>query len=760
MQLKALALQLPAASATGSQSNSHHIDPPTLILEGRTNLSTARRSFYPRVNRTLPELQLWILALTLSFPAGIFSPFSYPPSSLVSGGNMEDGAIRSYLMTITNQFARILRKPYVLSHPATVALVDCDFSYNPGMPHVGPGSSVSTRRKLEDGIALTRAGHDPLRGRKGKNGAGSSPTATWDADGVAAALGLPSLPSQASADTYTAPAPSTSKNPLSIFSRASASPQRIQPHPPVPIPPGEEDEDEEDLTAARNEITRLELQFEKASRATHLLVDRSGAMTATIHQLSAALTDLARLDEGRTIAKRAKEGQEMATLTKGLEAWSAAQAGANAALMGTIVPSMAYQSLNARAAIDALLRRAAAATHRHSALVVLVQKRREAERLKRARGEIRQEDVDWVLQELRDAQRTTQVLTHHLSTFTSTLKEELKEHSRNTHTDIQDALLNHARNSMRAHKFVLNNLIRARDGLVALREGRTIEEISVPPLAPPILVHQVPEEAEVGMNATTAPFQHDAAKSATNGHLYGGDSNEEGEYGNADQNCEDVESAQLPSSASTTSVNKDLPEAPRGEDHDGRSQREEEEERTAQSGMTHADVHADPVTRPTEAEETGNPVFAVPPPPVEASPWHRSEPIIQDSAAFGTQSTILPPRSPGGEFGAQDPPLGSRDAASGAMSQSAFLPGRDMSRYANPFARMDGFGGTSSGAGGLGSAPPNPFVPSYQGASSQSMSPPMAPSAAGKGNKPTNDVWANRSRLSASDAARSLAGRF
>lgn len=777
LQIRALALQLPNNVAHASNHpNGHHIAPPTLIVEGRTNMSTARRSFYPRVTRTLPELQLWILALTLSFPAGIFSPFQAPSQALVTGGTMEDSVIRSYLSTITHQFARILRKPFVLSHPATVALVDSDFNYNPSMPHVGPGSSVAARRKLDDGIAIARMGHDPLLGRKGKGGTGVSPTATWDVDGVAAALGLPGVSSQASGDIYgpgTTPAASTSKNPLSIFSRASASPQRIQPYPTVPIPPGEEDEDEEELTAARNEITRLELQFEKASKAAQMLVERSGSMTATLYQLNSALMDLARLDEGRNIAKKAKEGEDMSTLTKGIEAFAASRTGANAALMGTIVPSMSYQSLNARAAIDALLRRAAAASHRYQALVVLVQKRREAERLKRARGEIRQEDVDWVLQELRDAQRTTQVLTHHLTTFTSTLKEELKEHSRNTHTDIQDALINHAKNSIRAHKYMLNNLVRARDGLVALREGKQVDQTVVPPLVPPTQTDSLPSadaaatedrEADRVESASVKPSQD---TSISNGNVIDPvlasrphDLVPADTAASASIASPLPEQVKTPSSAlSSASINKDLPDAPT---------EAIESERANVEGPP--PINAQNLRGNAGSKSAGPERAFVPPPLAEPnSPWNDTQPEseVYSAPSFGSvaQSAFLPP-TPTRQSSINDP--FNSTSSSGmphtapSMSQSAFLPsGRDMNRYANPFARMEG-GSSVSNVANSGFGPsfgnqPGRFAQQQQSGNQTQPSPASNPN--GTTGKP-GDVWANRSRLSASDAARSLAGRF
>jgi hypothetical protein len=709
MQLRAVALQLPNSIA--STSSASHVDPPTIIMEARTNLSSARRSFYPKVTRTLPELHLWLLALTLSFPASIFSPFEYPPPTLINGGTSTDSALRDYLVTITNQLGRIMKKQYVLSHPATVALVDCDFSYTPSLPHVGPGSSPLARRRMEEGLRIARSGFDPLRGKRGKGGSNGA-MSTWDVDGVAAALGLPTSVFAGSNDATTA-APSTSINPLSLFSRANASPQRIQVAPPVALPPGEEDEDEEDLTLARNEITRLEMQFEKASQSAQMVLEKSGALSATLNQLTQALANLDRLDAGRVISKRSHEEEINKIMIRGIEAWSAAEAGASSTMVSTITPSLAYQSFNARMAIDALLRRAAAATHRHSALVVLVQKRREAERLKRARGEIRQEEVDWVLSELKDAQRTTNLLTHHLATFTSTLKDELKSHSKYTHNDVQSTLLGHARNSIRAHRFLLNNLKKARDELLAKREGKTVQEIGesssfavnsqiaslVPTVKEEQPVQKVEQEREA--NRAEAKTHPDIVKPGTT----------------KAEEREEAATTTLTASEPAPSRDKALPTAPA--DDESKAEQDHistfETEGTAQEEQMQTETPAKPLE--VEAQEAVPPLF---------TPSNDTTSISNPSI---TQSGFLPPTSSPQTNG--DP---------SKMSQSAFLPARNMDRYANPFARLDP----------SLTATTTPAAPTTINNSNTNNN----------GKAKVNDVWANRSRLSASDAARSLAGRF
>lgn len=715
MQLRAVALQLPNNMA--STSNASHIDPPTIIMEGRTNLSSARRSFYPKVTRTLPELHLWLLALTLSFPASIFSPFEYPPLMLVNGGGLStDSTLRDYLVTITNRLGRILGKQYVLSHPATIALVDCDFSYTPTLPHVGPGSSPLARRRMDEGLRIARTGFDPLRGKRGKAGS-SGAMSTWDVDGVAAALGLPTSAFAGSNDAAVA-VPATSKNPLSLFSRANSSPQRIQVAPPVALPPGEEDEDEEDLTLARNEITRLEMQFEKASSAAQMVLEKSGALSATLNQLTQAMANLDRLDAGRVIAKRSHEDEITKIMIRGIEAWSAAETGASSTMVSTITPSLAYQGFNARMAIDALLRRAAAATHRHSALVILVQKRREAERLKRARGEIRQEEVDWVLSELKDAQRTTNLLTHHLATFTATLKDELQSHSRHTHNDVQSTLVGHARNSIRAHRFLLNNLKRARDELLAKREGRPLHKVGeAPTFVSSRTAHIVPtvkEEEPVrpleDRKAAPEPVENERKS--------------EEDIVKADVASRMNEETAVTSLASTPAAIEDkaLPVAPAQESslEEGEDISPVGTEETLREEQTATDApQAEQPVKPKKATTTATEpdLFA---PPQSAS---------SESSTGVTRSGFLPPMS---AHYHDSPPQ---------MTQSAFLPTRNMDKYANPFARLDPSLSAASS--------PAPSLPS----SNNSVNGPA-------GNPKANDVWANRNRLSASDAARSLAGRF
>lgn len=759
LQLRALALQLPSSQ---THASSQHNDPPTLILEGRTNVSTARRSFYPRVTRTLPELQLWILALTLSYPTSIFSPFSYPPSSLVAG-NMHDATIRSYLTLITNQFVRILNKQYVLHHPATVALVESDFSYHASMPHVGPGSSPSSLKKMEEATATTRMGFNPLT-RRAKGANGTNATSTWDVDGVAAALGLPALHTNNAHETYGAPV-HTNKNPLSLFSRNTSSPQRITPQPPVPIPPGEEDEDEEDLTAARNEITRLELQFEQASKAAAILVERKGAMTATLHQLNQALKDLANLDAGRSVARRTKEEQATSIMSKGLESWAASLVAESSTMMSTLEPSLGYQSSNARSAIDALLRRATVATHRYSSLVVLVQKRREAERLKRARGAINQDEVDLILAELREAQQTTHALTQHLTSFTSTLKQELKEHSRNTHNDLQNALLQHARSSVKANKFALDNLVKARDDLVALREGRSIEH-SVGTLQS----QRSPERHSQGISGGDVSHTRHTQEAAHDSLLQqtantGGQSKSAAPIVTEPlvkktDGVSPVKAPELLASTSTTSLDsrhKDLPEAPTEDPIDVMTSNAHRAS-VADAGVPEVSV-ADTGVSDTSALDAESVLSS-------AKQSAQQAPQLATTDSVITQSTTDYTKPPTGihapaplSQSAFLPSPSSTDShpPTSDLSQSAWISGRNMGKYANPFARMDSQSP---------SAPPSRAThPREQEPREQEQNPHVQSVQkpndvwADRAQKP-NDVWANRSRISASEAARSLAGRF
>ena len=568
-------------------------------------------------------------------------------------------------------------------------------------------------------------------------------TSSWDAEGVAAALGLPpsALPNynETAGGSNIAAA---SRNPLSIFSRANASPQRIQIAPPVALPPGEEDEDEEDLTLARNEITRLEMQFEKASQGAQMVVEKGATLNATLHQLNQALNHLNQLDAGRLIAKRYHEDEVVKIMTRGIEGWAAAENGVNATVLATIAPSMSYQSFNARIAIDALLRRAAAATHRHSALVVLVQKRREAERLKRARGEIRQDEVDWVLSELKEAQRTTNLLTHHLATFTATLKDELKFHSKSTHTDVQNALLNHARSSIRAHRFMLGSLTKARDELNARKEGKAVQSTGEAPLQVKAIVEeQVPVETvvkEVDHNATDLKQEREAVSLSNGQEEAKGDEEVEGES-KRDQVKPEAAHGDMKRGA----LGQDKPLPPTTTLETDPVKRESLEERRAEG----APLDDATPTLPSSAKLEVTAAQST----VEAPPLAADGNADLNSRGI-SQSGFLPPQSSHRSDWGDSP---SSATAPTNLTQSVFLPARSMDRYANPFARLDGSSLSSSsmlpGQGNNGFAPAGSHG---AGPTSSSKGSPVKP------NKPSNDVWANRNRLSASDAARSLAGRF
>lgn len=498
---------------------------------------------------------------------------------------------------------------------------------------------------------------------------------------------------------------------------------------------------------------------------------RSSAMSAMVGQLARSLSDLGELDSVRTVAKRLREEEMLAHVAKGLEAWSAGEGGSTSNLSSTLIPTLAYQSFNARTAIDALLRRAAAATHRHGSLVNLVQKRREAERLKRNRGEIRQDEVDWILGELREAQRTTSVLTHHLAGFTETLREDLKAHSRHAHADLQASMVAHARGSLRAQRFTLDSLTRTRDGLVASREGKSIAALMAQQ-------QREREEAESAKTAAAAAAAADGETTAAGSKVDGAQEQHEHENENSIES-EDVrkQEEEIKLAEEEAARRKEmLDEQQRRRQELLQSQEEEEEQKQDEAAAKETQQEGQ---RQEEDGEIAAQKEATPPrppekdlpPAVEASPSSVAPPL--STADDGdevderrrlprgvAQSMYLPgPSSQDRDVFDSTPVQSSQQqqqphlAGMGGMSQSATFspPRRAMAQYSNPFARMP----DSSTPAGL---PPGQFRP--PGAGTGPQQPGAGPGGGGAGAGGGGPWGSGRGRLSASDAARSLGGRF
>lgn len=181
-----------------------------------------------------------------------------------------------------------------------------------------------------------------------------------------------------------------------------------------------------------------------------------------------------------------------------------------------------------------------------------------------------------------------------------------------------------------------------------------------------------------------------------------------------------LDTEQGPTTASSTSSSRDkaLPVAPTEESITTKVQTHPADEAQDQTTSTAGKEYSNIETQ-SQINEDQN---------VSAQPLAAQDSLWSGKADLGvTQSGFLP-----------SPSVINHDEAPPPMAQSAFLPERNMERYANPFARLD---------------------PSLSNPISPGQAPPSQPGP-GVVKAKANDVWANRSRLSASDAARSLAGRF
>lgn len=155
----------------------------------------------------------------------------------------------------------------------------------------------------------------------------------------------------------------------------------------------------------------------------------------------------------------------------------------------TIGDAVAYQSINARAAKEAMLARNALVEEHHNAQKATVNKKREAEHLKTQRN-LRADKVDDALEELEEvsvfpplpgcfpsslthahvhldsrplpptaqAKRHEVALAQNLRRISANLHGSLQTHSRHAHHDLQQALIEHARGSLMYQKQILKEM--------------------------------------------------------------------------------------------------------------------------------------------------------------------------------------------------------------------------------------------------------------------------------------------------------------
>ncbi|KAL9939220.1 hypothetical protein V8E36_002033 [Tilletia maclaganii] len=249
-------------------------------------------------------------------------------------------------------------------------------------------------------------------------------------------------------------------------------------------------DDDEDLVQARAEVTRLEMHFANAaikadkvfgsapasvgvaggtgaegvvSAATgtkdsrELAGVRNSVLQAT-YDLATKLHSLALDEESRPISVRGGLTRSLKSTAEMLRQSLKVEDAISNASTSALLSALCYQSLNARAAKCALLQRNALVEEYHNAQKAVALKRREVDALRAGRGTTSRMRADMILEELDEAVRLERYLGQALKQLSASLTASLLQHSRHAHTDLQGALLEHARSQLGLNRSLVGGL--------------------------------------------------------------------------------------------------------------------------------------------------------------------------------------------------------------------------------------------------------------------------------------------------------------
>ncbi|CAD7065499.1 unnamed protein product [Tilletia caries] len=268
-------------------------------------------------------------------------------------------------------------------------------------------------------------------------------------------------------------------------------------------------DDDEDLVQARAEVTRLEMHFanaaikaDKVFGSTSALVGnlpslgggpdgvlasatggkdgssggagagagaRAGVLQAT-YDLANKLHSLAMDEESRPTSVRGGLTRSLKSTAEMLRQSLKVEDAISNASTHSLLSALCYQSLNARSAKCALLQRNALVEEHNNALKQLALKKRDVDALRagRGNGSTSRMRADMLLEELDEAARLERYLAHALSSLSATLTGSLVQHSRHAHTDLQGALLDHARSQLGLNRSLVGGLKALRRELGAI----------------------------------------------------------------------------------------------------------------------------------------------------------------------------------------------------------------------------------------------------------------------------------------------------
>lgn len=458
-------------------------------LDAATNLAPYRRSHYPSFVRTYRELAYFALSLSVHVPSHILAALPLPSPSLVAAGNANGGGVdsspnsmqqgRLLCYTLARWFARLTQEPSHRDHPETRNFVEADYSYHPLQPLEEYAPPLV--RKRWNAVMAQAANETRMA-----NGNGISID-------VGAGLGLPNGVLATSAGG-SGSSSGSSRGGLFGFGGSKSSSSSSSSSPSSSSTAGGKGlslsrnvhDDDEDLVSARMEVTRLELQFNDASSKGNNVIGARGNVTTQLAALSNRLHTLAGVESTRPKAASLGLPDDIKTLADGLVAIDLTQQGISQTETLTILYQLAYQASNARSAKEALLARNALVEEHYEATKRALVKKREVEALKvrmgtsysssSGSGTITRDRIELAIQDFHEASQYAGHLQAVLKAMSGKMHESLRGHSRNAHADIRQALQEHA-------KGVVFNMRKEVQGLKALKGRLRGEAVAAPSTA-------------------------------------------------------------------------------------------------------------------------------------------------------------------------------------------------------------------------------------------------------------------------------------
>ncbi|KDN38637.1 hypothetical protein K437DRAFT_276223 [Tilletiaria anomala UBC 951] len=689
----------------------------TFRLQAKTNLPYYRSNAYPSILRTYREIALLCLAMTLQHPSSIVQALPIPFPSLISASQVsqttrtqaENAAIQHqediFLSQLQRWIHRTISDPMLLQSLELRSFIDSEYSYHPTAPDTA-SSSPALRKRFNAGVAaLSSAG---VSGAYGPVDVGSG-----------SVLGLPSGAGTASTSA-TAAAKSIAS---SLFSSIGGSGGSAAGAMGFATSRSLHDEDDE-LVGAREEVTRLEMQFAQAAEGLEKLSMQRRSLLEATANLSARMTNLAAIEEIRPPSAKLGLPHALGCTGEMLRRVTELEEGQSRMEVLTLGDMLAYQSLNARSAKEAMLSRNALVEEHYNVTKLVASRKQAAENL-RGSSTIRPEKVDEALQEYAGAREREREVAIHLQGVSQGLKSSLRRHSKFAHADLEDAVVAHGRDSLRRTRIMLDVIRGLKPEVRRAPQRGPIEPVQpiptgtpspaiarpvarqapVSPLPPPQVVHtpvpqtpvpHVPADAVKPPNGIPAPVSIAATGS--------------------------------PTGAPTT--NKDA--APS----------------ITPITPSHTIVAAlsEPAPPPTPSKIDGVTVSAISSPPAQAARLPSLP--SRDPSPTGFRPTPFAPMAQSMHQPASPSPFASMGSSSAAEGEPA----------ANPFA----FPSPSGSASGMARSmfverPPNP----QQQQQSQAVSNSFGTNGFGSASTINGgSLNSGRSRISARDAAKSLAGRF